>query len=85
MFESIASGVAAGYAIAIPVGAIAVLILETDRFLFVLGAFAASWSRQTFLAAVGALAQKHMSAAFRNITSLLGNFMIIGLGIKILI
>jgi arginine exporter protein ArgO len=60
------------------------LTLE-DKILFVLGAFLASWSWQTLLAAVGALAHKHLSPGFRNVTSLIGNFMIIGLGIRILV
>lgn len=56
-----------------------------DRALFVLGAFLASLSWQTLLAAVGALAHKHLSPSFRHVTSLVGNLMIIALGFKILL
>ncbi len=55
------------------------------KMLFVAGAFLASWSWQTLLAALGALAHKHMSPRIRQLTSLAGNLMIIGLGIKILV
>jgi arginine exporter protein ArgO len=55
-----------------------------DKLLFVLGAFLASWSWQTLLAFIGAVAHKHLSTTFRNVSSLVGNFMIIGLAIKIL-
>ena len=56
-----------------------------DKILFVLGAFLASLSWQTLLATVGALAHKHLSPRFRHVTGLVGNLMIIGLGIKILV
>jgi arginine exporter protein ArgO len=98
MAESFIAGVFAGYTIAIPVGAIAVLILEIgllglnitsrlttgDKLLFVVRAFLASWSWQTVLALIGAVARRHFSSTFRNLTGIVGNFMIIGFGIKIL-
>ncbi len=60
-------------------------LTPSAKFLFVLGAFVASWSWQTLLAAAGALAHKHMPPGIRQLTSLIGNVMIIGLGIKILV
>jgi arginine exporter protein ArgO len=59
-------------------------LTTADKLLFVLGAFAASWSWQTVLATVGAVAHRHLSPGFRRITSFVGNFVIIGLGIRIL-
>ena len=56
-----------------------------EKILFVLGAFVASWSWETLLAAAGAIAHKHLSPDFRHATSLIGNFMIIGLGLKLLV
>lgn len=58
-------------------------LVDGGRITFVLGAFLASWSWQTLLAAAGALAHRHMSPNFQNATSIIGNLMIIGLGIKI--
>ncbi len=55
-----------------------------ERVLFVLGAFLASWSWQSVLAILGALLHKHLSPNFRHITSLVGNCMIIALGIQVL-
>lgn len=59
--------------------------LSGGKLSFVLGAFLASWSWQTVLAAVGAIAHKHLSPNFQSATSLLGNLVIIGLGLKIVI
>ncbi len=60
-------------------------LTPVDKMLFVLGAFLASLSWQTLLATVGALAHKHLSPRFQHVTGLVGNLMIIGLGIKILV
>lgn len=56
----------------------------TDKIEFVVGAFLASWSWQSLLAVVSALAHRHLPASFRVWTSLVGNVIIVGLGIKIL-
>lgn len=55
-----------------------------ERVLFVAGVFMSSWSWQSLLAASGALAHRHLPASFRQITSVVGNCIIIALGIKIL-
>jgi threonine/homoserine/homoserine lactone efflux protein len=60
-------------------------LTSLDKVLFVLGAFLASWSWQTLLAAAGALGHRRLSPSFRNVTSLIGNLMIIGLGLRILL
>lgn len=52
------------------------------RLAFVLGAALASLSWQTLLAVAGALAHKHLSPAFRIFTSLAGNCIVIGLGVR---
>jgi arginine exporter protein ArgO len=56
----------------------------TEKGAFVLGAWLASWSWQSLLAAIGALAHRHLPPSFRVWTSLGGNMIIIALGIKIL-
>lgn len=56
-----------------------------DKVAFVIGAFLASWSWQSLLAAIGALAHKHLSPDFRHVTSLVGNCVIIALGLKIVL
>lgn len=53
------------------------------RLSFVLGAALASLSWQSLLAGVGALAHRHLSPQFRVITSLLGNLIVIGLGVRL--
>ena len=55
-----------------------------DKMAFVLGAWLASWSWQSFLAVIGALAHRHMPPSFRIWTSLVGNVIIMALGVKIL-
>jgi arginine exporter protein ArgO len=57
----------------------------TQRAAFVIGAGSASLSWQTLLAATGALAGRHLSPRFQSITSVCGNLVVIGLGIRILI
>ena len=56
-----------------------------DRVLFVVGAALASLSWQTFIAALGALAHRHLSPRIQLFTSLLGNLIVIGLGLRILL
>jgi arginine exporter protein ArgO len=55
-----------------------------DKILFAMGAFLASWSWQSLLAAIGALAHKHLPPSFKLWTSLVGNVIIMVLGIRIL-
>ncbi|MCC7162555.1 MAG: LysE family transporter [Anaerolineae bacterium] len=56
-----------------------------EKMAFVAGAALASWSWQSLLAAIGALAHRHMPPGFRVWTSFVGNFIIIALGITILL
>lgn len=56
-----------------------------EKMAFVTGAALASWSWQSLLAAIGALAHRHMPPGFRVWTSFVGNFIIIALGITILL
>jgi|SRR5581483_171806 len=55
-----------------------------EKGAFVLGAWLASWSWQSLLAVIGALAHKHMPPSFRVWASLVGNVIIMTLGVKIL-
>jgi arginine exporter protein ArgO len=56
-----------------------------DRVAFVIGAGLASFSWQTLLAGVGALAGKNLSPQFKRITRLIGNLMVLGFGLRILL
>ncbi len=56
-----------------------------DRLLFVLGAALASLSWQTLLAGLGSLANKRLSPRFQRITSIVGNLVVIALGVQIVI
>lgn len=56
-----------------------------EKAAFVAGAALASWSWQSFLAAIGALAHRHMPPGFRLWTSIVGNVIVIALGITILL
>ncbi len=56
-----------------------------ERVAFVVGAGLASLSWQTLLAGLGALAHRHMSSRLQILTSLLGNLVVIGLGLRILL
>ncbi len=56
-----------------------------DRLAFILGAALASLSWQSLLAGTGALAKKVLSPRFQLYTSVLGNLVVIGLGLRILI
>jgi arginine exporter protein ArgO len=53
--------------------------------LFITGAFLASLSWQTLIAAVGAFAGHRLSLRFRRVISILGNLVILGLAVVILI
>jgi arginine exporter protein ArgO len=54
------------------------------RLAFVAGAWLASWSWQTLLAASGALAQRILSRRARQLTSVAGSLVVIGFGLRIL-
>jgi len=54
------------------------------RLAFVAGAWLASWSWQTLLAVSGALAQRLLSRRARQLTSMAGNLVVIGFGLRIL-
>jgi arginine exporter protein ArgO len=56
-----------------------------ERAAFVIGAALASLSWQTFLAGAGSLAKRRLSPSFQTLTSVLGNLVVIGLGVRILI
>lgn len=55
-----------------------------DKVAFILGATLASWSWQSFLAGIGALAHRHLPPSFRLWTSFVGNAIIMVLGVMIL-
>jgi arginine exporter protein ArgO len=55
-----------------------------ERVAFIAGAFLSSWSWQSFIAAIGALAHRHLPPGFRVWTSVVGNAIVIGLGVAIL-
>jgi arginine exporter protein ArgO len=56
-----------------------------EAAVFVAGAFAASLSWQTLLAAVGAGARRGLSSRLRTVTSVVGNLFILGLAVRILL
>lgn len=56
-----------------------------DCAMFVVGVTIASLSWQTFLAAMGALAQKRLSVRLRRATMLVGNAIVVLLGVNLLI
>ncbi len=71
-------GVLAGYGIAIPVGAIAILIIEMGlRRGFRLGFMAG--------AGLGALVHRRLSPRVQMLMSIVGNLVVIGLGARILL
>lgn len=53
--------------------------------LFVAGAALASFSWQSLLAAIGAVARKSLPPSFRTVTAAFGNLVVIGIGIAILV
>jgi arginine exporter protein ArgO len=54
------------------------------RLAFVAGAWLASWSWQSLLAASGALAQRLLSRRVQRLTAILGNAVVIAVGLRIL-
>lgn len=56
-----------------------------EKAAFVAGAWLSSWSWQSLLAVIGALAHRHMPPSFRMWTSAVGNVIIILLGIAIVL
>lgn len=65
-------------------GTVGVAPTPVDKAAFVAGAALSSWSWQSLLAATGALAHKHLPPGFRVWTSVVGNLIIIALGVRIL-
>ena len=59
--------------------------LLSANLLFVIGAGVASLSWQTFLAAVGSLAGKHLSPRFRLAAIVVGNLIVLGLGARLVL
>jgi len=57
----------------------------SSRASFVAGAGLASLSWQTVLAGLGALAHRHLSPRFQFLTSLVGNVIVMGLGLRLLV
>lgn len=66
-------------------GGVGSLDTTAGRALFVAGAALASLSWQTFIAAIGALAHRHLSPRFQVVTSVVGNLVVVGLGVRILV
>lgn len=56
-----------------------------QRLLFILGAALASLSWQTLLAVIGALARRRLSPGFRLATTVVGNLIIIALGLRLIL
>jgi threonine/homoserine/homoserine lactone efflux protein len=54
-----------------------------DRLFFIVGAGLASLTWQTFLAAFGAVGRSRLSPKVRDIVSIVGNIIVIGLGMRI--
>ena len=71
------------YFAALILGGNAVSLGWMDRLAFVLGAGLASLSWQTLLAALGSLAHRRMSPRVQQATSLIGNLIVIGLGLRL--
>jgi threonine/homoserine/homoserine lactone efflux protein len=65
-------------------GRVETLGTTPGRTLFVTGAWLASLSWQIFLATVGALARRRLSPRFQVLTSVVGNLIVIGLGLRVL-
>lgn len=57
----------------------------TDSVLFVMGVTIASLAWQTMLAGLGALAKKHLSSRFMQVSIVIGNAIVILLGVSILL
>lgn len=56
-----------------------------SAILFISGAFIASFSWQSFLASISGISHKHLSAKLQLATFMVGNFVIIGFGVAILL
>ncbi len=61
------------------------MVIFGERVAFVVGAGLASLSWQTLLAALGATARRNLSTRFQLFASLLGNMVMIGFGLRILL
>ena len=61
------------------------IVTLADRTAFILGAALASLSWQTLLAVIGALAKRHLSPRFQRYTSVVGNLVVMGLGLRIVV
>ena len=66
-------------------GSVGALSTIDGRVLFVVGAALASLSWQTLLAVIGAAGSRFFSPRFRLITNVVGNVVVIGLGVRIMI
>jgi arginine exporter protein ArgO len=66
-------------------GSIGALSTVEGRLLFVLGAAIASLSWQSLIALLGAMGNKFFSPKVRVITNVIGNVVVIGLGVRILV
>lgn len=87
MLHSFINGALAGYAIFAALilgGTVGATPTLGDKAAFVAGAAISSLSWQSFIAAIGSLAHKHLPPGFRVWTSILGNVIIIVLGLRIL-
>jgi threonine/homoserine/homoserine lactone efflux protein len=60
-------------------------VVVSERAAFVVGAGLASLSWQTLLAALGALVHRRLSPRTQALTSVVGNFIVIALGVRVLI
>jgi len=60
-------------------------LAPAGRLAFVSGAWLASWSWQTLLAASGALAQRLLTRRAQRLTTILGNAVVIAFGLRILV
>jgi arginine exporter protein ArgO len=61
-----------------------ILITSGDRAAFVMGAGLASLSWQTLLAGLGAVAHRGLPPRAQRLTSVIGNLVVIGLGVRLL-
>lgn len=98
MLDALLAGVIAGYAIAIPVGAIAALLITlgaqhgariaadagaAERLVFVVAAFAASLSWQLLLTTAGAVVGRVLTGPTgARVTALVGGALVIALAIR---
>ncbi len=59
--------------------------ISTSNMLFVFGVGLASLSWQTLLAGLGGIAHNRLSKRFRTLATILGNLVVMGLGLRILL